>query len=188
MPISGDVVWRSSAGLDRHLAAIQARAKMGSEAHYAFNARVRRAVIEDHKYKLMRSVDGRGRPLVDLASKTLANPRRRPGGPLCSGGLNARFITHFVAKWQNGTVYSAAGSQQTLVCYFEQLLSRATRNHGPRPFAQYHLTGASKPGTAWILPKRDVSGITPLGWIEIQKAVGQFWRDLVAQGDSIDGH
>jgi hypothetical protein len=156
--------------------AIVAATRPGGRAINGFKRGVNQAVVADHKRKMLDGVDGRGRALAPLAASTLADPRRRAGGPLCSGGESARFITHFRATWVE------AGGRSVLSCAFVQLLSKPTKKRGPEPFAQYHLTGATKPGSRWVLPRRNVAGITPRGWGEVHRLVAQFWLDLRAYG------
>lgn len=172
----GDVVLPARGRLQDHIAAIQEAARPGSKAQTNFRGRLDKVIREDHRDKILRGVDGRGRPMAPLAASTLANPRRGPGGPLGTHGARARFITHFFTRWV------VDGGQHVLVAYFSQLLSKPTKKSPAKPFAQYHLTGATKPGTRWVLPKRNVAGITPSGWVKVRQVIAQFWVDARQYG------
>ena len=120
-----------------------------------------RIIIEaDHQDKMERGVDRYGIARAPLAASTLANPKRGPNpNSLIPHGLASRFIQNFVTEWDGD--------------YLVQRLVGIVDKRG-RSFAQYHLTGATKPGTRWVLPKRDVGGITPKGWAQIVKRHSEY--------------
>lgn len=115
---------------------------------------IRNAVERDNEDKLFRQVDRYGKPLAKLAKSTLK--RRKPGqrpDALIPHGYASRVIQNLSTEWEG-----------------DELVVRWTGIH----WILYHLTGAKKPGTKWVLPRRDISGITPKGWAEIRK-IWKYW-------------
>jgi hypothetical protein len=161
------VQWPGSAALLKRLEFYRDLPK--SRRFAEFRGAVRGAVLTGHRDGMLAGTDGRGRPLAPLAPSTLKRRLRRGQGsvPFITRGPASRFITTFRADWQ------MEGGVWVLVCRWEGLDSRRGR-----PFAQYHLTGATKPGTRWVLPRRNVAGIRPADWEVIKRLDFQFLDDI----------
>lgn len=171
MPIK--VEWPISGALIRKMAAIQEAARLKGVAATRVKGDIRKIVVSDNTEKLLgrgllEGVDRYGRPLAPMAESTFRNKRRGFGPVLVPRGLNSRFITHFRADWKD------AGGFTTLVMGWVGVVNKKGQS-----FIQYHLTGARKAGTKWVLPKRDVGGITPQGWAKIQARFRQFAGDVL---------
>jgi hypothetical protein len=123
-----------------------------------FREDLRLVVVEDHYHMLLNNKDRYGKTRAPLAASTLANKKRGPGPSLIPNYYRSRFIANFVAEWR------VLEGLQTLVAYYRDILSKQGK-----PFAQYHMTGARKPGTNWVLPRRDTGGITPAGWAKVKQ-------------------
>jgi hypothetical protein len=154
LPQSG-VYWASSDALIRRLQEIQDAGRPGSTAIQSTKKDIKRIIEDDHKGKMLRGVDRYGKPRAPLAPGTLT-VKRGSGPSLIPRGLNSRFVTNFETLW------TEEGGYRQLVGHFRPILSKKGKE-----FAHYHLTGAVKAGTNWVLPKRDVGGITPKGWYRI---------------------
>jgi hypothetical protein len=166
------VQYPSSPAMIARCKAIQEAARPGSRAQNAVRKDFARIVEEDHLEMIDRNVDRYGRPRAALAESTLKNKRRGPGPSLAPRGRLSRFAANVETVWQTSQGVAV------LVKRFRDVLDRKGR-----PFAQYHLDGATKPGTAWVLPRRDVGGVTPRGWARLRERFLQFvQKDLVAMG------
>lgn len=128
-------------------------------------------VKDDHSDMLMRGVDRYGKPRAKLAESTLKNPKRGPGPSLVPRGPASRFATNCEVVWM-----TFSGVPQ-LVKRFRDILDKKGR-----PFAQYHLEGATKPGTKWVLPRRDVGGLSPRGWGRLRERWQKFAADVAHYG------
>lgn len=161
----------ASPALLKRVASIQAALGASSLQRTKMRADLKTIVFEDHADMVLRGVDRYGRPRAPLAPSTLKNRKRGPGPSLAPRGRNSRFVTNFV------TFYEARENGETLVGQYEDILSKQGK-----PFARYHLTGATKPGTNWVLPRRDVGGVTPKGWAAVKKRFERFAADVAAAG------
>lgn len=169
------VEWRSSRALLQRIAQIEENCRPNGRATSRVKGDIRKIVLDDNVDKLLgrgllEGVDRYGKPLAPMAKSTYQNPKRGFGPVLCPHGLQSRFIKNFEAVWN----WSAQGSE--LICRYKDMLSK-----DGKPFAQYHLMGAKKPGTKWVLPKRDVGGITPKGWAKINARFKQFCDDVMGR-------
>jgi hypothetical protein len=155
------------------MAEIQFNGRPGSRAQNACKGDLFKIIQADHVDKMTRGVDRYGKPRAPLAASTLANKRRGPGPSLIPRGSRSRFITNFVLAWEEigGTGVSV------LVGKFVNIVNKKGQS-----FAQYHLTGATRRGTKWVLPKRDVSGITPKGWAAVERRHAQLPADILRMG------
>jgi hypothetical protein len=167
------IEWPPSSALLKRLDAINAAAGTNSRSANRVKGDIRKIVLEDNVEKLLgrgllEGVDKRGQPLAPMAPSTFQNPKRGFGPVLVPRGLQSRFITCLEAIWQGGV----------LVMRYAGMV-----NKKGQPFAQYHLTGASKGSKAkqpnWSLPKRDVGGITPAGWAKIAARHRKWASDLL---------
>lgn len=163
------VEWRTSEALLRRLRAMEDATRPGSKVQNKFRGDVNRIITEDHTDKMLRGVDGRGRPRAPLAASTLANPRRGGGPSLVPRNQLSRFITGFRTAW------TTSNGGQVLRAWFEGM-----------PWAIYHLTGCPKGSNPkrpnWSLPKRDVSGITPKGWQNLGVRLAALAGDIRRMG------
>lgn len=158
-------------------AQISFQLRPGSRAVNSFRKDLRQIAIDDHTDMLLRGVDRYGKTRAPLAKRTIDDPRRGGTGPsLIPRGMGSRFITNFEATWvdEQGVMF--------LVCRYRDILSKPTRRRGPQSFAQFHMTGATKPGTRWVLPRRDTGGITPKGWPMVRARLKQLAEDVVRMG------
>lgn len=165
------VQYPTSPALLRRLGALRDAAKPNSRALQRVREDFRLIVAEDHYGMMIRGVDRYGKPRAPLAPATLAKKNRGPGPSLIPRHAESRFITHVRILWV-GT-----GADRTLVKRFIGIV-----NDKGQSFAQYHLTGARKPGTRWVLPRRDVGGITPAGFRQLKLRHDKFTRDLKRAG------
>lgn len=148
----------SSPALFRRCDQIEASLKPQSRGMNLFREDLRRTVVEDHYHMLLEGKDRYGQPRAPLAASTTKNPKRDSGPSLIPNYARSRFIRNFEAEWvmRDGLM--------TLAARYRDILSKKGK-----PFAQYHMTGASKPGTNWVLPRRDTGGITPKGWAKVKQ-------------------
>ena len=135
---------------------------------------LRRIILDDNTEKLLgrgnlEGVDRYGKPLAPMAKSTYQNPKRGFGPVLAPRGLASRFITNFKAEWKD----SGQGFT-TLVARWVDIVNKKGQS-----FAQYHLTGAKKAGTNWVLPKRDIGGISPAGFAKINARFKKFASDVL---------
>jgi hypothetical protein len=136
----------------------------------------RLTIAEDHYEMMLRGVDRYGRPRAQLADSTTKGGRSGPGPSLIPRYYLSRFIANLEVLWVRGD-----DRVHILVKRFRDILSKPTKNHPARPFAQYHLTGASRRtslGNLWVLPRRDVGGVTPAGFRRLQERWALFVQEL----------
>ena len=148
--------WSRSSAIGRLLERLDAAARPGSRVVLAVRKDLVRIVKEDNADKLARGVDRYGKPLAKLADSTLKKPRASPL-PLMRRGNRSRFLTHFECN------LSVNGGRTTVAAGWRDLGGAAA-----------NLTGATKPGSKWRLPKRDLRGLTPKGW----RKVHERWRQV----------
>ena len=177
---------------------IQDNLRPGGKAQNLIRKDLRRIAIDDHTDMMLRGVDRYGVPRAPLAASTLANKKRDGGPSLIPRGMLSRFITNFEAVWMD----DPGQGVMFLVCRYVDILSKPSlglrkifkfgqkkvatgggfvsggASGGGQPFAQYHMTGARKPGTNWVLPRRDTGGITPKGWAAIKERFARFPDDI----------
>jgi hypothetical protein len=156
---------------------VQEAARLNGRKATRVKGDIRKIVEQDNVEKLLgrgllEGVDRYGKPLAPMAKSTYQNPKRGLGPVLVPRGLNSRFITNFKTLWQD-----AGDGLTVLVMRYVNIVNKKGQS-----FAQFHLTGAKKPGTKWVLPKRDVGGITPQGWARIQARFKQFAGDVLKGG------
>ncbi len=152
---------------------VQENIRPGSRVQNALYKDLRTLAVDDHTDMLLRGVDRYGRPRAPLAKSTLANRKRGPGPSLVPRGLLSRFVTKFEAVWETDPGQGLA----FLVCRYRDFVSK---KGFPIPVA--HMTGARKPGTNWVLPKRDTGGITPKGWAAIRARFARLPDDIRRMG------
>lgn len=115
-------------------------------------------VWDDNAEGLLRGEDKDGRPLAPLSPRTLANPKRGPGGPLVPRGKMSRFIANYrVTSMQRGT------GSWILIGSWMNILSKSGV-----PFAPFHFEGSGH------LPQRDLRGLRPAGMTKIREALRQW--------------
>jgi hypothetical protein len=115
---------------------------------------------EDNEEGLLRGTDKDGRDLVPLSPRTLANPRRGPGGPLIPRSRASRFI----ANYRVGSIRRGDGNW-TIIGAWENILSKKGV-----PFAPFHFDGAGR------LPRRDLRGVRPEGRQKITDALSNWLK------------
>ncbi len=174
MPIY--VEYPSSSALVRRCRELQEVTKPTSRAMMRAREDFRLIVAEDHYEMLIRGVDRYGRPRAPLAESTLKNKKRGPGPSLIPRFWESRFIFNVQIRWIE------EGGERYLVKRFVDILSDAGK-----PFAQYHLTGATKPGTNWVLPRRDVGGVTPAGFSQLKSRFQKFVYDIWTYQQGVGG-
>lgn len=131
----------------------------------------RLTIAEDHYEMMLRGVDRYGRPRAQLADSTTKDGRRGPGPSLIPRYYLSKFIANLEVLWVRGD-----DRVHILVKRFRDILSKQGK-----PFAQYHFTGASRrtsTGKLWVLPRRDVGGVTPAGFRRLQERWVMFVREL----------
>ena len=168
------VQWRSSGALVKKLRQIKEMSDMSGKGAAQVKGDIRKIVIEDNTEKLLgrgnlEGVDRYGKPLAPMAKSTYQNPKRGFGPVLAPRGLASRFITNFFARWED----SGQGFT-TLVSGWSGIVNRKGQG-----FVQFHLTGAKKAGTNWVLPRRDVGGISPAGFSKINARFKKFASDVL---------
>lgn len=175
MPVK--VHWKSSGALMAKLRAIQEMSDLSGKGANRVKGDIRKIVVQDNTDKLLgrgllEGVDRYGKPLARMADSTFRRKSRGFGPVLAPRGLQSRFITNFQAVWvDTGRGFTG------LLCRYVGIVNKKGQS-----FAQYHLTGAKKPGTKWVLPRRDVGGITPKGWALIQARFRRFAQDVIKGG------
>jgi hypothetical protein len=164
------VQWPTADALTRRIREMAEQAKPKSRAVSRALSDILDIIREDHTSKMLRGVDRYGQPRAPLAKRTLTN-RRGTGPSLIPRGRRSRFIRNLQLS------YEVEGDDIVLV-------GRLTGMVGKNgvPWSVYHLTGASKPGTNWVLPRRDVSGITPRGWSQIKARQAKLAENLRKYG------
>jgi hypothetical protein len=167
------VQWASSDALIRRLRDMAAYARPGSRAVARARADILDIVKTDHTDKMLRGVDRYGQPRAPLAASTIKKGRRGNGPSLIPRGRQSRFIRNFKAEWEQH------GGDYVLFARFTGMVGK-----NGVPWSVYHLTGASKPGTNWVLPRRDVSGITPRGWSQIKERQQTLAQNILRYGGS----
>lgn len=116
-------------------------------------------VWNDNAEGLLRGTDKDGHPLAPLSPRTLANPKRGPGGPLVPRGRASRFIDHYrVSSFQQGS-----GSSWTIIGAWMDIVS----SKGV-PFAPFHFQGSGR------LPQRDLRGVRPEGQTKLRRALSDW--------------
>jgi hypothetical protein len=166
--------------LHRRLGEIRAAADPRSYPVKRLRAEITAAVVEDNTEKilgrgLLEGVDRYGRPLAPMADSTFRNRRRGFGPVLAPRGLLSRVITTFKVRW------AFVGGQWRMSAGWVDFLSK-----GGYPIMLAHLDGCPKGSNArrpsWSLPKRDVGGISPKGWVKVQQAFASFRARLAGKG------
>ena len=168
-----NVQYPSSSALIKRCKELQAAAKPDSAALRRAREDFRLIVAEDHYHMMLNGIDYHGNPRAPLAASTLANPNRGPGPSLIPDFWRSRFAYNVRIGWEQR---SRGG--WVLVKRFVDIMSKPSKNRGAQPFAQYHLEGASKPGTAWMLPQRDVRGVTRAGFKALSLRLHKFAKDM----------
>lgn len=161
----------TSDALARRCQEIQEAARPGSRALNAMRKDMARIVVDDHREMMLRGVDGRGRERAQLADSTQEDRRRGPGPSLIPNRERSRFYRNVETLWQT------VGGVMVLVKRLFNIVDKKGRS-----IIEYHLNGATKRGSRWRLPKRDVRGITPRGWARLRERQRQFVQDLVRSG------
>lgn len=87
---------------------------------------IRSILTEGKREQLLAGVDASGNAFAPLRPATLANPRRKPGGPLIPGGSSADLIVHYQV-----TVTPSQGRLEVSAGW-------------PFPFVRYLKTGTRK--------------------------------------------
>jgi hypothetical protein len=159
--------YASSSPLIARCQALQAVTKPGSRALGRCMEDYRLIISEDHYEMMHRSVGVGGRPLAPLAESTLKKKSRGPGPALIPRFFASRFISNVQVAWdiQEGL--------STVVKRFIDIVSKKGV-----PFVKYHLDGATKPGTRWVLPRRDVGPVTPAGFSQLRQRFQKFVYDM----------
>lgn len=161
------VEYPTSSALINRCNQLLAVTKPGSRALGRAKEDFRLIVAEDHYHMMLRNVDRYGQPRAPLAARTLANKKRGPGPSLIPSFWQSRFIFNVQIRWVD------EGGEQYLVKRFVDIV-----NKQGQPFAMYHFTGARKRGTNWVLPRRDVGGVTPAGFAQLKMRFQKFVYDM----------
>jgi hypothetical protein len=167
--------YKESGALARRLKeikdAVDPRSSKMDRLRYGIN----KIAKEDNTEKVLghglAGVDRFGRPLAPLGKWAHgAAFRRRGNGPvLAPHGLESRIITHFKYAWNwvNGQYEFVAGWKDL-------------------PWMRYHIEGRAKGSKAsqpnWSLPRRDVGGISPRGWVQVRALFNRFAKNLLRKG------
>ena len=171
MPIS--VVWRESGALRRRLGEIASAVDPRSSRMDRFRYKLTKIAKQDNEDKLYRGagvmvgVDRYGKKLDDPAESTIKSWDRRGliRQILAPHGLASRVITQFRVVWQ------WTGSQYEMIAGWKDL-----------PWIVYHLRGCRKGShplyPKWSLPKRDIGGISPKGWVQVRAEFTRFAKLL----------
>lgn len=169
-----DIGQQESGALRRRLKEIRDAAHPQSRRVGQLRTEVKRAVEKDNVEKLLgygssalAGVDRYGKDLTTPADSTVKGWRLRLGRVLAPEGLASRAITRFKVKW----IFD--GSQWRMVAGWVGI-----------PWMIYHLKGARKGSKGidrlgrdmsnWHLPRRDIGGISPKGWVEVRAAFKRF--------------
>jgi hypothetical protein len=174
MPIL--VHWDESKSLRKRLAEINAGLAPNSGRINALKGDLRLAIEEDNREKLLgygssalAGVDRYGKDLAPPADSTIRGWPNRTGRVLAPRGLLSRTITRFRVNWVR------QGEGWRLVAGWVGV-----------PWMIYHLQGrpmGSHPrAPTWQLPKRDIGGITPKGFVKVRAAFAAFAKSLLTKG------
>lgn len=168
--------WDESRALRRRLAEISAAVDPRSRRVARLRTDIKKAVEKDNVEKLLgygssalAGVDRYGRDLARPAPSTVKGWRLRLGRVLAPEGLASRAITRFRVSWV------LDGPQWRMVAGWVGI-----------PWMIYHLHGARKGSKKsqpnWSLPKRDIGGVSPRGWVEIRAIFARFASNLARKG------
>ena len=175
MPIS--TVWKQSGALTRRLKEISTAVDPRANRMDRFRTEIKKLAVEDNTEKLLgygsalAGIDRFGKPLAPLGKwATGAAFRRRGNGPvLAPHGLASRSITRFKVAWQ------WTGSQYQMVAGWDGV-----------KWMKYHLTGCPRGTNSkrpnWSLPRRDIGGISPKGWVKVRASFSRFVANLAKKG------
>jgi hypothetical protein len=155
------VHWQNSGALQKRLKQVAADVKPGSSKMKTFQTAVTRAVVKDNAEKLLgygssawAGVDRFGKDLAPPADSTIRSWGHL-GRVLAPRGVGSRAITAFRTRW----VFD--GAQMHLVAGWVGVT-----------WMIYHLRGCPKGSNPkrpnWSLPRRDVGGIGPKGWVDVR--------------------
>jgi hypothetical protein len=162
-----------SGALRRRLREVEDSIDPRSRKMDRLRSKLGRAAVKDNTEKLLgygsglAGVDRFGRGLAPLGDWAYgAAFRRRGNGPvLAPRGLQSRAITAFRATW-----------------VFQGGAWRLIQGWRGIPWMLYHLEGrahgskSSQPN--WHLPKRDIGGMSPRGWVEWRGVFADFNKTL----------
>lgn len=157
--------WQSGA-VGRFLERLDQSARPGSRVLTRFRGDMVKIVRDDFKDMLMRNVDRYGKPRAAPARSTMEKKRRGGGASLIPQGVSrSKIFTHWDCS------VSVVAGRTVLKAGWSGL-----------PWIRAHLDGASKPGTKWRLPRRDVGGMTPKGWRKLHDRFRQVPGELIRFG------
>lgn len=173
MPIR--VEYDESKSLRRRLAAINAGLAPNSGKVNALKGDLRQAIEQDNVAKLLQygsglaGVDRYGKDLAPPAPSTVRGWPNRAGRVLAPRGLQSRTITRFRVNWVR------AGEGWRLVAGWVGI-----------PWMIYHLQGRPRGSHPrhpnWQLPKRDIAGTGPKGWVQVRAAFAAFRSSVLKKG------
>lgn len=165
---SGNIIAGESSALRRRLKEIKDAADPRGRRVSQLRREVKAAVEKNNVEKLLgygtsawAGVDRYGRDLAPPADSTIKSWRLRLGRVLAPEGLGSRAITRFRVNWL------LEGSTWRMLMGWVGI-----------PWMIYHLMGAERGSKAgqpnWSLPKRDIGGISPRGWVQVRAAFKRF--------------
>lgn len=175
MPIK--LLTPESGALRRRLREISAAVDPRSRKVDRLRTEIKKRIVADNEDKLYRNssemagVDRFGKPLAKPAKSTVKNYERHGlvRQVLAPHGLASRAITKFFVSWE-----FAGGAWRAVVGWKDI------------PWLIYHLQGCAKGSNPkrpnWSLPKRDIGGISPKGWVSLRAEFARFARNLARRG------
>lgn len=168
------VHWKESGSLRNRLREIRAAVAPDSPRMDRFRTSVKKVVVQDNEDKLFRlstqygGTDRFGKPLIPPARSTVRSWERRGlvRQLLAPHGLGSRTVTNFRVRW----VFD--GSAWRLIAGWVGI-----------PWMLYHLRGCPRGSNPkrpnWALPKRDLAGISPQGWVTVRAEFARLARSLI---------
>lgn len=159
------VEYPTSGALLRRCQELRAVTRPGSRALGRAKEDYRLIIAEDHYHMMLRGVDRYGKARAPLAERTLRDKRRGPGPSLIPSWWRSRFIFNVQVRWVKEE------GDEWLVKRFVGIVNKRGQS-----FAQYHFTGAKRGN--WVLPRRDVGGVTPAGYAQLKMRFQKFVYDM----------
>jgi hypothetical protein len=172
------VHWQNSGALRKRLKDIAADVQPGSGKMKRFQTALTKAVTKDNTEKLLgygssawAGVDRFGKDLAQPADSTIRSWGHL-GRVLAPHGTGSRAITRFKVRWLFD------GAQMQMVAGWVGIT-----------WMIYHLRGCPKGSKGvdklgrdmanWSLPRRDIGGISPKGWVDVRAEFSKLARSIL---------